>query len=359
MIVTDAMVELPRADVEFVVQIANRNEKSEAGDRLAVLLSRLRDALSAGDAPAPEAVFRPCISISEEAGITEAVFEDVAYVAEPVFPGVHHWIDKHLALDDGRLVGMAIWATKPPAPAPEAAAVKALKWCDNVANTTIGSYTFVGDDEDGATWTYHEYPYGDASEMLPSVEAAKAAAQADYERRIRSAIAPTEEDRALANFDTFAAEHFASSRAALASEAVAWADAWADPRAIEALQNKTAAGSVYLARERSDAYTCPLYTHPTPAPVGQLVERIDDLITETYRFEENGYYDTPLTFLLRDLRAAIAGGAAGDGWRLVPVEPTEAMLEAARHYNYGYVGGEHKWSGLYKAMLSASPAGRE
>ena len=65
--------------------------------------------------------FKPCITVNEEAGITEATFEDVAYVAQPVFPGIPHWIDKHVAMDDGRLVGIAIWATKPPAaPAAEA-----------------------------------------------------------------------------------------------------------------------------------------------------------------------------------------------------------------------------------------------
>ena len=57
--------------------------------------------------------FKPCIIVNEEIGITEFVTEDVAYVAEPVFPGVYHWIDKHLAVDDGRIVGMAVWKTKP------------------------------------------------------------------------------------------------------------------------------------------------------------------------------------------------------------------------------------------------------
>lgn len=65
--------------------------------------------------PAPQQwAFKPCISVNDEAKITTATFEDVAYVAVPVFDGVHHWIDKHLALDDGRMVGMAVWATLPP-----------------------------------------------------------------------------------------------------------------------------------------------------------------------------------------------------------------------------------------------------
>jgi hypothetical protein len=65
--------------------------------------------------------FKPSVTVNEEAGLTEATFEDVPFVAQPVLPGVHHWIDKYVAMDDGRLVGIAIWATKPPAaPAAEA-----------------------------------------------------------------------------------------------------------------------------------------------------------------------------------------------------------------------------------------------
>lgn len=62
--------------------------------------------------------FKPCVIIDNEAGVTEFVFEDAAYVAEPVIPGVHHWIDKHVAMSDGRLVGGKVWFASPlPAPA--------------------------------------------------------------------------------------------------------------------------------------------------------------------------------------------------------------------------------------------------
>jgi len=62
--------------------------------------------------------FRPCVIVNEESRITEAVFEDVPYIAVPVFDGVHHYMDKHIAMDDGRLVGFAVWATRPPLPSP-------------------------------------------------------------------------------------------------------------------------------------------------------------------------------------------------------------------------------------------------
>lgn len=46
--------------------------------------------------------------------------------------------------------------------------------------------------------------------------------------------------------------------------------------------------------------------------------------------------------------------AAPDGWRLVPVEPTEAMIEAGRVV--GSLRFANRASDTYRAMLSASPA---
>ena len=56
--------------------------------------------------------FKPCVTVNDESGITEAIFEDVSAVAVPVFDGVYHYIDKLVAPDDGRLVGLQVWATK-------------------------------------------------------------------------------------------------------------------------------------------------------------------------------------------------------------------------------------------------------
>lgn len=91
---------------------------------------RARDALTLPDGVEIQP-FKPCVTINEEIGITEVTFEDAAYVAVPVFDGIHHWIDKHIAIEDGRLVGMAVWATTPPCqggragdpPAPDVAAL--------------------------------------------------------------------------------------------------------------------------------------------------------------------------------------------------------------------------------------------
>ncbi len=43
-----------------------------------------------------------------------------------------------------------------------------------------------------------------------------------------------------------------------------------------------------------------------------LTERIDGLITSTYEKDGDGYYDTPLTLLLRDLRAALSTAGAAE-----------------------------------------------
>jgi len=80
------------------------------------------------------------------------------------------------------------------APAPLPVAVKELEWgADNCAETPFGSYTIndygADDDKSEWQWTFHCYPYGDPDETKHSTEnAAKAAAQADYEARIRSAL---------------------------------------------------------------------------------------------------------------------------------------------------------------------------
>lgn len=64
--------------------------------------------------PAELAEFEPCIVVNEEAGLTIAVFEDVAYYAKPLFPDLPHWIDELRAMDDDRLIGVQLWMTMPP-----------------------------------------------------------------------------------------------------------------------------------------------------------------------------------------------------------------------------------------------------
>lgn len=79
----------------------------------------------------------------------------------------------------------------------KATRVKPLVWrtysnngnCD--ASTRFGPYSVEDCDEDGwGMWTPQEYGSGDdpANGYHPTLEAAKAAAQADYEQRIRAAI---------------------------------------------------------------------------------------------------------------------------------------------------------------------------
>lgn len=53
--------------------------------------------------------FKPYVSVSEESRVTECIFEDVPAVHVPMFPGVHHFADKMVAMDDGRTVGVVLW----------------------------------------------------------------------------------------------------------------------------------------------------------------------------------------------------------------------------------------------------------
>lgn len=70
-------------------------------------------------------------------------------------------------------------------------AVKPLEWNGgDCAETSIGLYTVVDNTDDEWFFTWHCYPYGDALGPFETRNAAEAAAQADYEGRIRSALAP-------------------------------------------------------------------------------------------------------------------------------------------------------------------------
>lgn len=48
-------------------------------------------------------------------------------------------------------------------------------------------------------------------------------------------------------------------------------------------------------------------------------------------------------------------------WKLVPVEPTDAMVQAAHHIDLSYMPGQEgaDRAAVYRAMLSASPAAKE
>ena len=70
--------------------------------------------------------------------------------------------------------------------------VKTLDWEDGFASTVFGGYAT--DQNDDGTWffSWTVYPYGDRDDRAFATEdEAKAAAQADYEARIRSAIEPS------------------------------------------------------------------------------------------------------------------------------------------------------------------------
>lgn len=45
-----------------------------------------------------------------------------------------------------------------------------------------------------------------------------------------------------------------------------------------------------------------------------------------------------------------------DGWKLVPIEPTQEMIDAVIEEEFGMNGATHlSYRQLYKAMLSAAP----
>lgn len=116
----------------------------------------------------------------------------------------------------------------------------------------------------------------------------------------------------------------------------------------------------------------------TPAPVGQLVDAARDVLASWDARMADGpeqlkpgsgiippYWSPRASMVdaeaIAKLRTALAGGAVGDGWRLVPEEPTEAMLKqgSLNASNGQQYVGEYRTGQAWKAMLSASPTGRE
>lgn len=69
--------------------------------------------------------------------------------------------------------------------------------------------------------------------------------------------------------------------------------------------------------------------------------------------------------VIRFARAVLAlaapAPAVPSGWKLVPVEPTDAMVQAAHHIDLSYMPGQEgaDRAAVYRAMLSASPAAKE
>lgn len=76
-----------------------------------------------------------------------------------------------------------------PALQPSGARVKQLEWDGYIATTPFGSYTITERNDGEWEWTFHCYPFGTPDDTSHATEdAARAAAHADYERRILSAL---------------------------------------------------------------------------------------------------------------------------------------------------------------------------
>ena len=111
----------------------------------------------------------------------------------------------------------------------------------------------------------------------------------------------------------------------------------------------------------SSIRSTPLYTAP-PAPAPVAVP--DELTREEYkrRFMEKYDFDDTYRGGWKACRAAmlkagpVTAATVPDGWKLVPVEPTEAMLDAAYSHPASTEGRMRK---QYASMLAAAPAAPE
>ncbi|MER9768910.1 Lar family restriction alleviation protein [Mesorhizobium sp. M0189] len=364
-------------------------DKVERGDRL---LEEVLELLQSGgydparvDALRDYVWSRPTGEPSQEVGgvqVTLATYclahdLDMHQAGETELARIWTKVDQIRAKQAAKPVGSAlpVATLTSPVRGVETLAVKGLERDGNHAKSVAGSYSIVkhlnhygmvGPDD-----SFDDFGY----RFKGSLEKCREAAQADYETRIRSALAPSnpeapavpakrycqcsnsktnpcnvcgapkfinpewlkrkieedgDEGEIGAGFEIFPLPE------APASREVAWLierkdaslfqqphwyyeqpDGWHSwrPNAHEAKRFATKAeADAYpayqmIASDPTISTTEHVFIGSLPeapaAPVGEFLERINDLITSTYEKDGDGYYDTPVTILLRDIRSAL------------------------------------------------------
>lgn len=211
----------------------------------------------------------------------------------------------------------AAFALRPAGDAGEVA-VKALEWNDNnigvsYADTPFGRYRATN-----SGWWFG----ADHLTYAPSKEAAKSAAQADYDRRIRSALA-------------------------------------APVRSPDA-------GVKEAGRKLAKAVWGIDFVEPPQPPEQEAVRVTDEAVRAVKEIKTLvvAAFNNPrlakstlnsVEHKLEALATALAS-AKPEGWRLVPVEPTDAMLKAAASVNFENEDERGMACNLWHVMLAAAPA---
>ena len=88
------------------------------------------------------------------------------------------------------------------------------------------------------------------------------------------------------------------------------------------------------------------------------MNKIDEIalrVADKYDPRENYFpYRNDLLLYVKELLAELSNEEKPEGYALVPVEPTEAMLEAAWALNLDIEGIRQHCTNRYKAMLAAA-----
>ncbi len=224
------------------------------------------------------------------------------------------WDDDHIEYEDdeGKYVlysdhVAALTAAEQAEPAPSARSgavkVKALEWkdernCECSAETVIGTYEVGFDDgwwaqlEGGVKWDWNP-PYDPRSYEGPS--AAKAAAQADYERRILAALEPAEPSGFLATLSEDqkeAARNYTGpdTEPAADVEAVAWLYDWVDDDGET--QTEASTNRISSVNFKPTSNVRPLFTRPPESRLREALEPFAKYL-DTAKFDVD-YNGNPL-----------------------------------------------------------------
>ncbi|EPA7682675.1 hypothetical protein ACQ5AL_000020 [Pseudomonas aeruginosa] len=85
-----------------------------------------------------------------------------------------------------------------------------------------------------------------------------------------------------------------------------------------------------------------------------MISQYENIIGMRKKIDAQADHIRRLEIRIHELRTAQAQHSVPEGWKLVPVEPTEDVLEAI--HNGGYVGDDQELRWFYQSILAAAPA---
>ncbi|UXT39655.1 hypothetical protein FY137_07135 [Agrobacterium tumefaciens] len=313
----------------------------------------------------------PVSSRNDEAGYVEFLNEDVPYIVRDIQGAVAILTD----LETRNVIGYRVYdpdSAFAPQPVPSVA-VKALEWNPYRAETPFGYYDINDQRDVPESELKGRDPFLLTGSRLdysrhPTLDAARAAAQADYKARIRSTLSAQ-----------------ALSATSVAVKTLQWDDDGGNLKARmgdrEWMLNITADGKTWAGSTRPFVFDRNLTWSAVPNCSGVSLEaakaacqadclsRYAALSAQVQDVAEDIYIaadDVSGTSGAWVQQGSYTGdvdvhrfGALQEGWQLVPEDATDEMVSAALKVDWGNEDEEGVAHDIWHAMVAAAPAKQE